>query len=123
MQNTRQNLKLYILRDKTWKTVILSESPEVDSYTIEDNIIKIKFRYAGNGLHLQGEKLNGLQVLVDVKDINDFNTDIQGDIIYINISNEFKKGKIEIRFAWKGYVEVNLYNSAGIPAKPFLLTL
>lgn len=31
--------------------------------------------------------------------------------------------KVEVRFAWEAYYEVNLYNEAGIPVKPFRVTV
>lgn len=65
--------------------------------------------------------INGLQVIADNRVITDAKCCITGDRLNITAAELENTGEIKILFAQTGFYEVNLYNGAGIPVKPFTL--
>lgn len=107
-----------LARGKIYGEDILCEAPELVSVEGFDGKIRLTFVNVGNGLEIHGNKLNAMQLLVNGKKAN-YSAFVQKDVIWI-YSKAIKEGtKAEVQFAWTGYCEVNLYNSANLPAKPF----
>lgn len=73
----------------------------------------------GEKLVLQGETLNGLQVLKEDAECGYSDVKICGGEIWI----ETKQGADEVRFSWLPYVEVNLFNETNLPVLPFKLKI
>jgi len=102
---------------------ILCDPPELESACIEEKSLILTFRNA-EGLHLKGECVNALQLVTEEGNVLDAS---EGEIIHgklvVDLRNtgcpDVRKIR-EIRFAQELYYEVNLYNGAGIPAKPFV---
>ena len=112
-----------LARNKVYGEDIISEAPEVDRATYQQGRIIINFVNAGNEIFLEGNKINGLQVFVNEVEIHDFNSGVRKDSIYIESDKFNYIGIIQVKFAWMPYVEVNLYSSAGLPVKPFKISL
>lgn len=98
---------------------ILCDAPELLSAEKSNGCIAISFSH-GEGLHIAG---NVLHAMVGVNSA--------GESLEIT-AGEIRDGRLilrdcgditALRFAWTDYYEVNLYNAAGIPAKPFEVTL
>ncbi|MDR2655508.1 MAG: sialate O-acetylesterase [Oscillospiraceae bacterium] len=98
---------------------ILCDAPELAHSSVSGGEIVLRFAYAGEGLSVKGEKLNDLKVIVGGKELKDPSAGTEGDCVKIQNPKISEKLPIEILFAWAGYSNVNLYNSAGLPAKPF----
>lgn len=123
----------------------LCDAPEVESVMripvageVEKEEVQIKFLH-GEGLHLERREYTGIEPFDEVTGIEMIRETenveipalklyagenlIQADQISIREDTLILTGsfpeEMEIRFAWEGYYEVNLYNKAGIPVKPF----
>ncbi|MCL6601263.1 MAG: sialate O-acetylesterase [Paenibacillus sp.] len=102
---------------------ILCEAPEVDQVMKEGNSIRITFHHAGEQLVVNGDKLNGLQVSTAERPVP-YTTEVKANNLVIILDEEITSLEtINIRFACSDYEEVNLYNSADLPAKPFKITI
>jgi len=106
---------------KVYGKDILCESPEAVGISKENGAIKVTFDNAGEGLYVSGEKINAVELYIDGKPEDDYTAKAEGSQLLIKNPRITENTKVELRFAWVGYCEVNLYNSAGLPAKPFVL--
>lgn len=113
-----------LARNKVYGDAVLADAPGAVSATWENGRIRVAMANAGDGLTLRGDEIRDLQVFVDGREIDGFEAVVEGDCILLGgPSLTGARGSVvEIRLAWKPYAEVNLYNSAGLPAKPFRLT-
>lgn len=108
-----------LARGKIYGENILCEAPEFRSVEVQDGKLLLSFANAGSGLEIHGKKLNAIQITVNGKPVKHSKVSAKGDSLQIR-ANEIKQdSEVEIQFAWTGYCEVNLYNSAGLSAKPF----
>ena len=95
---------------------VLCDPPEFLSALRVPEGIRINFRYA-DGLHLKGDMVNALIITdADGKEITPSKVSVVEDGLLI--TGEFPENST-ISFAMTGYYEVNLYNNADNPAKPF----
>lgn len=101
---------------------ILCDAPVVDTRKNEEDKIIINFLNAQGGLHLKGTEVNSLQILhngqiVDSQEYHCKIVENQLQILFEKKKEDMETYKIE--FAKTPYYEVNLYNEAEIPVKPF----
>src|SRR5690625_2120667 len=101
---------------------ILCEPLELKGVTKLQDKIMLKFRHAGSGIYIKGKKLNALRVFVDEKEIKGITTKVEGNVLTLTSPLFVMQSNIKIRFDMEPYCEVNLYNSAHLPAKPFCIT-
>lgn len=108
-----------LARGKIYGEDILCEAPEFESAEVQDGKLLLRFANAGDGLEIRGSELNAIEVTVDGKTVKYSMISARDDVLCI--CNEAIKAdsKVSVHFAWVGYCEVNLYNSAGLSAKPF----
>jgi sialate O-acetylesterase len=79
----------------------------------------ISFLHAGDGLYLKGDRLESLEILADGQPVSNSKISVSKDTLVVQ-SESFRSVKsLEILYAWRNFAEVNLYNSAPLPAKPF----
>ncbi|MDO4299610.1 MAG: sialate O-acetylesterase [Lachnospiraceae bacterium] len=97
---------------------ILCRSPELASGEVSGNTITLKLVYTGAGLQWAGEKPDAFRVTVDGQEVKDYQVTLQGDSICIAMPGAIQKECV-VSFAEEDYVEVNLFNEAGLPVKPF----
>lgn len=108
---------------KVYGQNILCEAPEVDQLIMDGNCIQITFRHAGDRLVIKGDELNGLKVTAAQRPVP-YTTQVKDNNLNIILKEQITSGEtINIRFACSAYEEVNLYNSANLPAKPFSLII
>lgn len=108
-----------LARGKVYGEEILCESPEYLSSEIEDNVIKLYFRNAGDGLQIRGKQLKALKLVADGNPIKKYEAFAKGNVLCIKSKKIKKESRVDVAFAWTGYCEVNLYNSGNLSAKPF----
>ena len=108
-----------LARGKIYGEDILCEAPELCNVEVQDGRLQLKFANAGTGLEIRGNTLNAIQINVNGKNIRHSKITAEGDTLYIDSGAIQKTAKLRVKFAWQGYCEVNLYNSAGLSAKPF----
>jgi len=127
------------------KEELLADSPEVASATRTVDSVVIQFNYADglyktertfdsyNGFSLDQirpellpkvtDGVNGLQVLVDGKEIEDVTVQIDGTSLVLK-STAFTEGvTIQVKYAKTGFYELNMFNQADIPVRPFAVTV
>ncbi len=94
---------------------ILCDPPEMTDIRREDGMLRIRFANA-EGLHLQGDTLQGMQaILCYGVVINLTQGSVEGNELVIP-----DPGRVaELCYGQGGYYEMNLYNEAGIPPRPF----
>jgi len=97
---------------------ILFEAPKLVSGELENGKLILEFAYAEGGLILKGLNVNALKIIQDDENITEYVCTVSDRKVILE-SNMFKLGKsIEVSIACTDYYEVNLYNKAGIPARP-----
>jgi len=106
---------------KVYGRDILCESPEAVDIKKSKGSLTVTFDHAGEGLHVEGDRIDSLELFVDGKQIDDFAVNVDGSKLRIDSSLIDEDSSVELRFAWVDYCVDNLYNSAGLPAKPFVL--
>lgn len=110
-----------LARSKIYGEDILCEAPEFATMEQGDGGLTLRFSNAGAGLSIKGKTLNALELTVDGKPLKRFAVKAQGDTLLIRSPRIRKDSAVKIAFAWTGYCEVNLYNSADLSAKPFIV--
>lgn len=99
---------------KVYGQDLLCEAPEPDEVKREGKEICIHFKNAQGGLHLEGEKLNALQVECEKA----YSISVDGENIRLLFEEE-PEPYLWIRHAVQQFYVVNLYNENQIPAIPF----
>ena len=67
--------------------------------------------------------VNGLRVLVDGKELSEAECSVSYASVLIRSAVFRNAQTVRIEFAQTGFYQVNLFNGAGIPAKPFILEI
>lgn len=101
---------------------VCGENPEMVQAIRKENKLVFWFAHTEAGLCLKGSHLNALKLTQDGKKVEVSDMELQKDKLIITCEGLSKNG-IEASFAWCDYCEVNLYNSEGLPVKPFCCTL
>lgn len=127
------------------KKELLADSPEVVTANRTEDGVVIELKYA-DGLYKKEEDfssyngfalnqirpellpkvtdgVNGLQVLVDGQEVLDVTVIIEETNLVLK-SSRFKSGAdIKVNYAKTGFYQLNLFNEAGIPIRPFSITV
>ncbi|MBR1623917.1 MAG: hypothetical protein IJ675_08440 [Pseudobutyrivibrio sp.] len=100
-----------------YKQDIVVDAPSLNHIERNGNTIAIYFDNAGEGLKLNGESINALEIF-DKEATIDYSFEILKDRVVINLKAN-PTNQVTIQFAYTDWYLVNLYNSAGMPAIPF----
>lgn len=100
---------------------VLCEAPRMCSARIRDGSVILQFDYSGEGLRLEGNLLNALEVFQNGYPVAYEACEAQGNTVIVYGSNIRLGFPTEVRLGWTDYYKMNLYNSAGIPARPSLV--
>ncbi len=127
------------------KSEVMADAPEPGGVTREGDILQISFQN-GRGLYKRNEDfssyngfscdeidekllppvldgVNGLNVIADGKKLEKAVCEIKDDRLLIHAEELCGAEKIRVEFAQTGFYQVNLYNEADIPMRPFLITV
>ena len=99
---------------------LLADAPRCVEVTREGQKVALRFENAGDGLVIDGNKLESLELVCNGKAVP-FHAAIPGNRLIL-VLEEPADGPLEIRFAQTNWYRINLYNSVGIPALPFIAT-
>lgn len=124
---------------------ILADAPEAERIERSGNILKVIFKN-GDGLYHKKEAftsyngfalaeidkawippvldgVNGLKVIVDGTELKKVKCSTQNNQLLITAEEISEAENIEIQFAKTAFYQVNLYNKADVPVKPFILSI
>ncbi len=116
--------------DKVYKKSCPSDAPRLSGVAAESPPdgsdgeglhLVLTFSGAGDGLTIDGDQLSDL-VISDGKNIYDFTAAADGGRLVLTLA-EPASGTLTLSLAQTSWYCVNLYNSAGIPAIPFEVTV
>ena len=99
---------------------VLCDPPMPRDFTRQGNTIRIAFEHAGAGMEIRGEHLNAMDVLGPDGPVP-YSAHTEGDTLVLIVPAAFAALRLEL--AWKPWYHVNLTNSAGLPAIPFVQTV
>ena len=94
-----------------------ARSPMFESYAVEADTIRVKFREARGGLKTRdGESVTGFVIAGVDRQFHPAEATIDGDSVVVR-SNKVPN-PLAARYAWANNPTCNLYNDAGLPAAP-----
>ncbi len=108
---------------------VLCEAPTLCKATAEEGKLTLHFANVGDGLYLADhtpdgaatnpQRLGGLKIRIDgiLADINDIFAEAEGDTVILH-SELIHKGVIQAELGIGAWYRINLYSSAGLPARP-----
>ncbi len=106
-----------IARANAYGENISYSGPEFDSYQIEGNAIRLRFKHTEGGLVSKEKSLKGFYIAgLDHKFLS-AEAKIDGDDILVSHGDIINP--VAVRYAWADDPTGNLYNGAGLPASPF----
>ncbi|MEX2139826.1 MAG: sialate O-acetylesterase [Pirellulales bacterium] len=91
--------------------------PIFESLTTSGERAILRFKHAGEGLEVRGEKLTGFAVAGEDKKFHNAEAKIEGDTVIVSSSEV--NAPLAVRFGWANYPAVNLWNKNGLPGSPF----
>ena len=97
---------------------ILCDPPQASEIRRSGNELCIRFNHAEGGLHVDGEKIEGLTVKVNGESIS-FEEKLQEEYLLLKLPEQFRENMVKVEFAQTQWFKVNLYNQGKLPAVPF----
>ncbi|MCR3760882.1 sialate O-acetylesterase [Clostridium felsineum] len=112
-----ERLALLVI-NKLYKKDIAAHSPIYKSFEIKEDKVIINFDFVKKGelTVKDGEALKGFEICGEMEFVK-ASAYIEDDKVVV-YNNDIKCPKA-VRYGWRNYDEVNLYNKAGLPAGPF----
>lgn len=96
---------------------ILADAPRMESVARKKNIVTITWNNAGDGIVVKGDKVEGLHVFAGEEE-KAYTFTVAENKLVLQME-QVEDEPLEVKFARTSWYQVNLYNSAGIPAIPF----
>ncbi|MFP4026274.1 MAG: sialate O-acetylesterase [Candidatus Brocadiia bacterium] len=96
---------------------VLASGPVPAKFQKINNGFAIEFKNIGRGLSVKGKNLTGFELAGENGNFTVADARIEGDRVIVT-SGEIQHPSA-VRYAWKGYPQVSLYNKKGLPATPF----
>jgi sialate O-acetylesterase len=112
-----------LARARVYGEDVLCDPPEATDFRCADGRLTISFANAGDGLHLNGEKLQSLEVFADGSEVKQFSASVDQNDVVVDLEGIQAVKELEVRLAFRNFALINLYNSYGLPAKPFRRTI
>jgi sialate O-acetylesterase len=91
--------------------------PVFNSKKVDGNKVILSFDQIGGGLMAKGDKLTGFTIAGDDGQFVEADAKIEGDSVVVS-SPKVENPK-DVRYGWKNFMTVNLFNKEGLPATPF----
>lgn len=106
-----------LARAKIYGENIEYSGPVYKNHRIEGNKVIITFEHLGKGLCVKGENLKGFTICEKTKKFIKAKAEIKGDTV--EVYSDDISTPVAVRYGFANYVEVNLYNKDGLPARTF----
>ena len=114
--------RLAMLAEKyLFKMDVAADAPRFKSATLQGRTLTISFKFVGSGLYLSGDTVNALELSCGERSIP-FRGGLTRHHLVLELLDE-PEGPVTVRFARGKWYLVNLYNSGGVPAIPFEVTV
>lgn len=98
---------------------VLCDAPEAADTVWEDEKITVFMKNAGDGLYCEGDGCpKGLVLMADGVPV-DFTAEVCGSRVVVHTPSLEGSSHVQLDYLKKPYIKANLYNSAGLCAKPF----
>ena len=91
--------------------------PVFNSKKVDGSKVLLTFDHVGNGLMAKGDKLTGFTIDGSDDQFVEADARIEGDTVVVS-SAKVEKPQ-HVRYGWKNFMTVNLFNKEGLPATPF----
>ena len=96
---------------------IVYSGPIYKAKKVEGNKVIVSFDHVGGGLTAKGDKLTGFTIAGDDGPFVEADAIIDGDTVVVSSPKIDKPANV--RYGWKNFMMVNLFNKEGLPASPF----
>lgn len=96
---------------------LIYSGPIFNSRKVDGNKVILTFDHIGSGLMAKGDKLTGFTIAGEDGQFVEADAKIDGVTVVVS-SSKVEKPK-DIRYGWKNFMTVNLFNKEGLPASPF----
>lgn len=103
---------------KVYSKDVICDSPYAYKAEVTGNDITLYFVNC-ESLKIKGDKLNAIKLFSEDGRVKIYSCKVKDNALLLKTENAKKKNHIRVEFAWTPYHEVNLYNEADLPAKPF----
>ncbi len=101
---------------------VACDAPYADKAEADGNNITLYFKNC-ESLKIKGDKLNAIRLFCEDGRVKINSCAVKDNTLVLKTENAKVKNHIRAEFAWTPYHEVNLYNEADLPAKPFKLEI
>ena len=108
-----------LARNHVYGEPVPCEAPTLLDATKKDGEIILRFAH-GEGLTIRGDALRAMVGVTESGECRALNrAKIRENALILPHCEEIR----QLKYAWTGYYEINLFNAAGIPALPFEVTV
>jgi sialate O-acetylesterase len=101
----------------TYGKKVVPSGPLFDRFTIDNDKIRIKFKYAAGLKTIDGGPVKGFAIAGEDRHFVWADARIDGRTVVVSSPQVAKP--VAVRYGWADNPIVNLYNQAGLPASPF----
>ena len=101
----------------TYGQKVIPSGPLFDSFSIQGDKVRIKFKYADGLRTIDGGPVKGFAIAGDDRRFVWADARIEGNTVVVSSPQAPKP--VAVRYGWADNPVVNLYNKAGLPASPF----
>ena len=105
---------------KVYGHPILADSPTVEGCNRDGSKIYIRFANCGDGLECRGDQPQTLDVKINGIAVKESKISVLDNVMLISSPELEEDGPVTIEFCQHPYCEDTVYNSAGLPALPFV---
>jgi sialate O-acetylesterase len=96
---------------------LVAEGPSYKAMSVDGDKALITFDSVGAGLEARGGPLTGFTICGDDHTFVPARAEIRGDAVVVHADGIAKP--VAVRYGWKNFPVVNLFNKDGLPASPF----
>ena len=105
-----------LARAGTYGQEVVRSGPRLSHYTIEGEVVRLHFDHVGAGLVQRGDALQGFEVATADGEFAPAVAVIDGDtVVVLGVTGAPR----HVRYAWRHWPQVSLFNQEGLPAEPF----
>lgn len=108
--------------DKVYGTHIPADSPTLLDARRDSGRIILRLKHTGSGLHLEGERCETFDILVNGRK-READVQLSGHDIVISSPAIGDGDEVTVKFCQRPWCTLNIYNSAGLPVLPFTVVV